>query len=68
MGLFNRHAEADGLAFWVNSFNTGASTPASILWEVMKGAQYTDKNTLNNKVTASNRFTHVLDPELDGVL
>ena len=67
MHLFNRHAEPDGSTFWVNAFATGASTPASILWEVMKGAQGTDRDTLNNKVSASNRFTQVLDPELDGV-
>jgi len=67
MHLFNRHAEPDGLAFWVNTFNAGASSPASILWEVMKGSQGTDKDTLNNKVTASTRFAQVLDPELDGV-
>jgi hypothetical protein len=67
MGLFNRHAEADGLAFWVNSFNTGASTPGTIVWEISRGAQGPDYDCLMNKVTASNRFVHVLDPNLDGV-
>ena len=66
MGLFNRHPETDGLNFWVNSFNTGASTPASILWELMKGAQGTDAQTVQNKLVAASRFTHVLDPNLDG--
>ena len=56
MGLFNRHAESDGLAFWVNSFNTGASTPGTIVWEISRGAQGPDYDCLMNKVTASNRF------------
>lgn len=66
MGLFNRHAEQEGLDFWVNSFNTGASTPASILWNVMMGAQGLDDQTVDNKVVAASQWTQVLDPELDG--
>jgi hypothetical protein len=66
LGLFGRHAEADGLSFWVNSFNTGASTPATILWELMKGAQLTDKATLENKLVAANLFNQILDPNRDG--
>jgi S-layer protein len=66
MGLFNRHAEQEGLDFWVNSFNTGASTPATILWNVMMGAQGLDDQTIDNKVVAASRFTEALDPELDG--
>lgn len=66
VGLFGRRAEADGLSWWANSFNTGASTPATILWEIMKGAQSTDKATLENKLVAANRFTRTVDPEVDG--
>jgi hypothetical protein len=65
-GLFGRQAEAAGKAFWVNSFNTGASTPATILWELMKGAQGTDAQTIQNRLVAANRYTHVVDPDLDG--
>jgi hypothetical protein len=67
LGLFGRHAETDGLAFWVNSFNTGASTPASILWNLMQGAQGSDAQSVQNKLIAASRFTHVVDPNLDGL-
>jgi lysophospholipase L1-like esterase len=66
MGLFNRHAESDGLTFWANSLNTWASTPGTIVWEISRGAQGPDYDCLMNKVTASNRFVHALDPDLDG--
>jgi hypothetical protein len=64
-GLFGRHAEAEGLAWWVNSFSTGASTPATILWELMKGAQGTDAQTVQNRLAAASRFTRVVDSNLD---
>jgi hypothetical protein len=67
VGLFGRHAEADGLSFWVNSFNTGALTPATVLWELMKGAQGTDAQTVQNRLMAASRFTLVVDPNLDGL-
>jgi hypothetical protein len=67
MGLFGRHAEAGGLAFWMNSFNTGASTPATILWELMRGSQGTDAQTVQNRLVTANRFTQVVDPNLDGL-
>jgi hypothetical protein len=66
-GLFGRSPEDEGKAFWVNSFNTGASTPATILWELMKGAQGTDAQTVQNRLVAASRFTHVVDPDLDGL-
>jgi hypothetical protein len=66
-GLFGRDPEADGKAFWVNSFNTGASTPATILWELMKGAQGTDAQTVQNRLVAASRFTQIIDPNLDGL-
>jgi hypothetical protein len=66
MGLFNRHAEPGGLAFYVNGFNAGGETPATILWSVMNGAQGTDALSIQNKLVAASRFTHVIDPNLDG--
>ena len=64
MGLFNRHAESDGLAFWANSFNQGYSTPGTIVWEISRGAQGPDYDCLMNKVTASNRFVTSSIPTL----
>jgi hypothetical protein len=66
-GLFGRSPEDEGKAFWVNSFNTGASTPATILWELMNGARGTDAQTVHNRLVAASRFTHVVDPHLDGL-
>jgi hypothetical protein len=65
-GLFGRSPEDEGKAFWINSFNTGASTPATILWELMKGAQGTDAQTVQNRLVGATRYTHVVDPNLDG--
>jgi uncharacterized repeat protein (TIGR02543 family) len=67
MGLFGRHAEPGGLAWWINSFSTGASTPATILWELMKGAQGTDAQTIQNRLVTANVFTEIIDPNLDGL-
>jgi hypothetical protein len=65
-GLFHRHADPGGLAFYVNGFNTKGETPATILWSIMGGAQGTDTLSVQNKATAAMIFTRVIDPELDG--
>jgi len=64
--LFCRSAEAAGLSYYVNGFNSGQYTPATIMLNVLYGAQNEDLQSVNNKVTASNLFTMTIDPELDG--
>jgi len=64
--LFNRPAEPEGLAYWVNAFNNHLVTEGNILWEVMQGAQGTDEVSLANKVVAAEQFTQIIDPDLDG--
>ncbi len=66
MALFNRHAEAGGLNYYVNGFNSGQFTAATIMLNVLNGAQNQDLLSVNNKVTATNLFTRAIDPELDG--
>lgn len=66
MALFNRHAETGGLNYYVNGFNSGQFTAATIMLNILNGAQNQDLLTVNNKVTASNLFTKTIDPELDG--
>ena len=65
MALFNRHAEAGGLAWYVNGFNAGQYTAATIMLNVLYGAQNQDVTTLNNKLATSNLFTRTIDPEFD---
>jgi hypothetical protein len=66
MALFNRSAEAEGKAFYVNGFNTGRFTAATIMLDVLYGAQNEDLLSVTNKVMASNLFTRTIDPEFDG--
>jgi hypothetical protein len=64
--LFGRNAEAGGLSYYVNGFNSGQYTPATIMLNVLYGAQNEDLQSINNKLTAANLFTRTIDPELDG--
>ena len=55
------------LSYYVNGFNLGQYTPATIMLNVLYGAtQGVDLQSVNNKVTAANLFTRVIDPDLDG--
>jgi hypothetical protein len=67
MALFNRHAEAGGLAWYINGFDSGQYTAATIMLNVLYGAQNEDLTTLTNKLAASNLFTRAIDPELGGL-
>ena len=64
--LFGRDAEAGGLSYYVNGFNSSQFTAATIMLNVLYGAQNEDLQSINNKLTAANLFTRTIDPELDG--
>jgi hypothetical protein len=64
--LFGRNAEAEGLNYYVNGFNSGHFTAATIMLNVLYGAQNEDLQSVNNKLAAANLFTRTIDPELDG--
>jgi hypothetical protein len=64
--LFGRDAEAGGLNYYVNGFNLGQFTSATIMLNVLYGAQNEDLQSVNNKTTAANLFTMTIDPDLDG--
>jgi hypothetical protein len=66
MALFNRHAEPGGLTYYVSGFNSGRFTAATIMLNVLYGAQNDDLQSINNKLAAANLFTRTIDPELDG--
>jgi hypothetical protein len=66
MALFNRPAEAEGKAYYTYGFNSGRYTAATIMLDVLYGAQNADLQMINNKLAAANLFTRTIDPELDG--
>lgn len=57
MNLFGRHAEASGLLYWANLLATKQVTVANIVTAVAGGAQTTDLDAYNSKVTAATTFT-----------
>ncbi len=64
--LCARDAEAGGRDYYVNRFNSGQFTAATIMLNVLNGAQNEDLQSVNNKVAAADLFTETIDPELDG--
>jgi hypothetical protein len=66
MGLFGRSAEPEGRAYYVDGFKSGDFTAATIMLNVLYGAQNQDLQSINNKLAAANLFTRTLDPNLDG--
>ena len=63
--LFGRSPDTAGLNYYVNGFNSGQFTAATIMLNVLNGAQNEDLLSVNNKLTAANLFTKTIDPELD---
>jgi hypothetical protein len=64
--LFGRDAETGGLNYYTNGFSAGQFTAATIMLNVLYGAQNEDLRSINNKLAAANLFTRTIDPELDG--
>ena len=64
--LFDRAPAQAGLNYYVNGFKSGLFTPATIMLNVLNGAQNEDLQSVNNKLAAANLFTRTIDPELDG--
>lgn len=53
MNSFNRHAEPDAQTYWTQEVQSGRLSPAMAAWGILIGAQNDDKQTVNNKMTAS---------------
>jgi len=64
--LFDRDAEVGGLSYYVNGFNSGQFTAATIMLNVLYGAKNEDLQSVNNKLATANLFTRTINPELDG--
>jgi hypothetical protein len=65
--LFGRNAEIEGLEYYVDAFDSGRFTAATIMLDVLNGAQNEDLQSVNNKLEAAQLFTLTIDPELDGI-
>jgi len=60
--MFGRGASTvDGREYWVNLLNAGTVKVNTIVAEVAKGAQTTDKEAVENKVAGATAFTVALD-------
>ena len=55
--LFNRTADAEGLAFYTDRLESGEATLASIAKQIADGAQNDDATILANKTTVANTYT-----------
>lgn len=58
--LFNRDAEAEGLAYWLHQMELGLITPAGAALSILNGALNEDKVAIQNKLDASAKFTNAL--------
>lgn len=59
--MFNREPDQGGLKFFVGEFDAGRLTIENIAINILDGAQGSDKTIVENKLTASSRFTRSLD-------
>lgn len=59
--LFGRPADATGRAYWVDLLDKGTIKVDTIVKEVAAAALTTDKESVENKVTAATAFTAALD-------
>jgi serralysin len=59
--LFGRAPENEGLNYWTTQMKAGWITPANVAYEILGGARGTDKETIDNKVTAASAFTSALE-------
>lgn len=56
--MFNRSAESAGLNYWADKVNSGAATTASVMLNILNGAQANDKAIIDNKLAAANILTN----------
>lgn len=58
--LFGRPADAAGKAFWVRALDAGDVTRANAAVNIMAGAQNSDIDVINKKMTVASYFTNAL--------
>jgi hypothetical protein len=63
--LFGRDPELEGWNYWEGQMNAGWVTVGNAAYEILRGAQGTDKTKIDNKVTAAQQFTGALDTDAE---
>ena len=63
---FNREPDQGGLEYYHDGFLAGDFTPATIMLDILNGAQNEDADTLHNKIESALHLTEAIDPDLDG--
>src|SRR5512144_1247671 len=61
LALFDRLPDAGGKQFYINGFNNGTFTAASLALNILNGAQNDDAVAIVNKEQAANQFTESVD-------
>jgi hypothetical protein len=61
LALFNREPDAAGKQFYIDGFNNGTYTAASIAYNILVGAQNSDAVAVTNKTQVSMEFTQACD-------
>lgn len=56
--MFNRDSDDQGLDFYTSKLQSGEVTRISIAKQIADGAGFFDKETFDNKVSASNKYTY----------
>lgn len=59
--MFNRDADEEGLAFYVDQLESGVLTLASIALDIANGASGDDLTILNNKIEVANAYTEEVE-------
>lgn len=66
--LFGRAPDAAGKQFYIDGFNAGTFSAASLAMNVIDGATGQDAVAIANKLDAANNFTNTLDAEKGGTV
>ena len=65
LNLFGRAAETAGQAYWADLMASGSITIDKVVAEIAKGAQTTDAEAYENKVSGATAFTAQLDTKAE---
>lgn len=62
--LFNREPDAVGRAFWIDKLDRGLMTRPVAAFQIMRGAQLSDIQIIENKVAVAKRFSAALNADV----